>query len=39
MIRERRGDLPTARAEYQRAVELNPGHEPAAQALKKLAGR
>ena len=39
MIRERMGDTTAARAEYRRATELNPAHEPAASALKKLAGR
>jgi tetratricopeptide (TPR) repeat protein len=36
MIGEHRGDVATARAEYQRAIELYPQHEPASAALKKL---
>lgn len=36
MIREKLGDSTTAIAEYRQAVELNPAHEPAAGALKRL---
>ena len=36
MIRERLGDAAGARAEYRQAVALNPGHELAVEALKKL---
>lgn len=36
MIRERMGDTASARAEYAKAVELYPAHEPAAVAMRRL---
>jgi predicted permease len=39
MIGEKRADMSMARAEYQRAIDLNPAHEAAGAALKRLGGR
>jgi tetratricopeptide (TPR) repeat protein len=36
MIREKLGDIPSARAEYDSAIALNPGYEDAIAARKKL---